>query len=92
MASEHENTFHRQKQGGQNEVLRKKTWSNGHEKIKSTLGTHEDVWMSLSDTCIGQREARWEWTKRSLRDEILRDIVQSDGVLIPNVRIIKSSI
>lgn len=44
---------------------------------------------SISDTCNGQRKQDGSGDRDILKDEILRGIVQSGGILIPKVRMVK---
>lgn len=44
---------------------------------------------SISDTCNGQRKQGGSGDRDILKDEILRGIVQSGGILIPKVRMVK---
>lgn len=45
----------------------------------------------MSDTCIGQKEAGWEWRGAFFKGEILRGIVQSNGLLIPKEWVAKGN-
>lgn len=45
----------------------------------------------MPDTCIGQKEVGWEWRGAFFKDEILRGIVQSNGLLIPKERVAKGT-